>query len=71
MASSPITRERAKVASLTRIHPANHPDLLDARRRLAVANLEQYIGKITTVAPPLTDEQRAHLAALIREGATR
>lgn len=71
MAKSPITRERAKVASLSRIHPTNHPDLLDARRRLAVANLEQYIGRVTADAPPLTDEQRDHLAALIRQGANR
>lgn len=70
MAQSPITRERAKVASLTRIHPANHPELIDARRRLAVANLEQYIGKVTSAAPPLTDEQREQLAALILEGVT-
>lgn len=42
----------------------------DARRDLAAANLEQYIGRITADAPPLTAEQRDHLAALIREGAS-
>lgn len=71
MATSPITRERAKVASLSRIHPTNHPDLLDARRRLAVANLEQAIRRTTAGAPPLTTEQRDHLAALIRQGVNR
>lgn len=71
MAKSPITRERAKVASLSRIHPTNHPELIAARRNLAAANLEQYIGKVTADAPPLTDEQRGHLAALIRQGANR
>jgi hypothetical protein len=60
------TTERARVASLTRSRPADDPDLLDARRNLRVARLEQAIRDAVGAAPPLTNEQRTRLAAILR-----
>lgn len=57
---------RARVASLTRSRTPNDPDLLDARRDLAAARLEDYIRRTVEVAPALSDEQRTRLALLLR-----
>ena len=59
------TTERARVASLTRSRTADDPDLLDARRNLRAARLEDYIRRTVDAAPPLTSEQRDRLAALL------
>ncbi|MGO1505255.1 MAG: hypothetical protein ACTHWV_09880 [Brachybacterium sp.] len=67
--STPILKARSRLALATRYGRAD--DAEDARRDLAAAKLEASIGKITADAPPLTDEQRDHLAALIRQGANR
>jgi hypothetical protein len=58
--------ERARVASLTRSRPPNHPDLIEARRDLKAARLADYIERTLAKAPPLTSEQRAKLAELLR-----
>lgn len=57
---------RGRVASLSRSRPATDPDLIDARRDLAAAKLDAYIKKVVAEAPPLTDEQRDRIAALLR-----
>ncbi|PZP17066.1 MAG: hypothetical protein DI611_03885 [Brachybacterium faecium] len=66
---SNVLRARAVLGHASRTGDPGR--VADARRDLAAANLEQYIGKVTADAPPLTDEQRDHLAALIRQGANR
>lgn len=58
--------ERARVAILTRKRPAGHPDIEEARRRLAEANISQYVERVVAKAPPLTTEQRDRIAALLR-----
>jgi hypothetical protein len=60
------THERAKVASLSRSRTPDDPDLVNARRNLRVARLEQSIRDAVAAAPPLTDEQRTQLAAILR-----
>lgn len=40
----------------------------DARRDLAAAKIAAYIEKIVADAPPLTDEQRDRLSAIIGAG---
>jgi hypothetical protein len=60
------THHRARVAALSRDRAANDPDLLDARRDLRAARLEEYIARTVTAAPPLTGEQRSRLALLLR-----
>ena len=38
---------------------------LDARREYAAAKIEDYVRRTVDTAPPLTDEQRSRLAALL------
>lgn len=66
---SSVASARARVGALSRHHP-DSPDLDDARRDLAASSIESYVRRIVADAPPLTDEQRRHLSALLREGAT-
>lgn len=65
------TVERARVASLTRSRTSDDPELINARRRLRAARLADQIRSAVNDSPPFTDEQRDHLAALIRQGVTR
>jgi hypothetical protein len=44
--------------------------VVEARRDYAAAKLAEHIKKIIDQAPPLTDEQRARLAALLRPEVT-
>lgn len=62
-----IMHNRARVAAASRW--GNAEDKAAAVRDLAAANLEKYIQKVVSDAPPLTDEQREHLAALLMGGA--
>ena len=44
----------------------HHPDQIEQRRReLAEAKITDYVEKVLAAAPPLTDDQRARLAALL------
>jgi hypothetical protein len=67
------TAERARVASLSRSRRADDPDLANARRDLRAERLAKAIRETVDGAPPLTDEQRARLAALLHTpaGSTR
>lgn len=65
---SVLRHERARVASLTRSREANDPELVDARRKLAAERIATYIARVVDAAPPLTDEQRDRLSALLRGG---
>lgn len=56
---------RGRVAALSRSRVATDPDLLDARRALAEANLADYIKRTVDAAPPLTEEQRQRLSGLL------
>ncbi len=49
-------------------HPDQPDRILDARRDLAVAKIEDYIAKIVDDAPPLNQAQRDKLALLLRGG---
>lgn len=69
MSLSPVQAQRNRVASLSRFRGPESVEVEDARRDLNAAKLEQYIIKVVATAPPLTDNQRAHLASLLREGA--
>ncbi len=61
------THHRARVAALSRDRAVNDPDLLEARRDLRAARLEEYIARTVAAAPPLTDEQRSRLALFLRD----
>ncbi len=57
------TTERARVAALSRSREPDDPDLVNARRDLRVAILDQHIQKVLASRPAPTEEQLQHLAA--------
>lgn len=61
-----IIRLRGKYAMAVRY--GDPEKIAETKRDLATANLEKYISKVVADAPPLTAEQRAHLAALLIGG---
>jgi len=62
--------QRAKVGALSRSRTADDPELLDARRSLAAANIAAAIDRALATAPPLTDEMAEALAARLRGSAS-
>lgn len=60
------TRDRAKVASLSRVREATDPELVEARQNLKAAKLEEYVARVVATAPPLTDEQASRIASMLR-----
>jgi hypothetical protein len=64
MLNAEARRHRARLAILTRHHP-NSPEVEQARRALKFATAVQYVGELLAADPPLTAEQRVHLAKLL------
>lgn len=68
------TQERSKAAILQReIRNGRRPEtdqkLVDEHyRNMRALRLEDYVKKTLQAAPPLTDEQRERIAALLRAG---
>lgn len=62
-----IIRLRGKYAMAVR--RGDPEKIAETKRNLATANLEKYISKVVADAPPLTEDQREHLAALLSGGA--
>ena len=60
------TKERARIASLSRSRPADDPEIIEARRNLKALKLSEYVSKVVADAPPLTPEQSSKIAALLR-----
>ena len=65
---SPSLHYRGRVAALARSRTPDDPELVDAKRSLAFHNLEAYVERVVTSAPPMTREQREHIAALLALG---
>ena len=59
------TRERAWYASNSRTLPADHPEMVEARRRLKSVKLEEYVERVVNEAPALTYEQIARIKAIL------
>ena len=57
------TNTRAKIAHTLRVDPG--ADVTDLRRQLRAERLAEHIEKIVAQAPPLANEQRERLAALL------
>ncbi len=66
--SATANRERGRVAALSRSRTSADPELVSARRNLRAARLEDHVQRVLAEAPPLTDEQRERIAALLRAG---
>ena len=63
------TVPRAGIAGYKRRGRADSdPDLINARRELKAARLEEYVRRVVDTAPALSDEQRDRLALLLRAG---
>ncbi len=62
---SSLLHHRGRVAALSRSRSPEDPELLDARRSLAAERLAKHIEQIVAQAPPLTNEQREILAAML------
>lgn len=67
--SRSVLTSRARLASLHRDHTPDSAIILDARRDLALAKLEQFITRTVAEAPPLSQEQLDRIARLLRKGA--
>jgi len=63
--SPALARPRARIAALSRSRTPDDPELLDARRELKAASLEQHVADVVATAPPLTPDQRHRIAALL------
>lgn len=59
-------RLRARHNALIKAHGPESPQVLEARRDLAAARLEEYIAETVATAPPLSPEQRDRIALLLR-----
>lgn len=71
--SDAAARHRGRIAGLTRAvrngeRPADDPELTEARRDLRAEVLAGHVEKVLAQAPPLTDEQRDRIAAILRSG---
>lgn len=58
------TQVRSQIAHAKRADP--DADVTELRRQLKAEHLADYIRRTVESAPPLTDEQRARLASLLR-----
>ncbi|OCB25013.1 hypothetical protein A5674_22185 [Mycobacterium malmoense] len=65
---STVNHERARIASLTRSRQPDDPELVAARQNLKALRLEEHVRRVVAEAPPLTDEQRDRIAAILRSG---
>jgi hypothetical protein len=62
--------ERARIAGLSARpnRPPDDPKLVEARLNLRALRLEEHVRKVLADAPPLSDEQRNRIVALLRFG---
>lgn len=60
------TRTASAKGRLMRAHRFTPDQIEDRRRDLAEAKIADFVEKILTSAPPLTDEQRTRLAELLK-----
>ena len=63
--------ERARVAGLsnrTKIRADDDAELTEAKRNLRALKLEEHVLKVISGAPALSQEQRDHIADLLRAG---
>ena len=59
------TRERARVAALRRHRQPDDPEITSASRDLAAEHLAEYVRRTVAAAPPLTNQQRQKITALL------
>lgn len=57
---------RGRISNFSRSRREDDHELVSARRDLAALTIEQHVQNILRDAPPLTDEQAARIASLLR-----
>jgi len=60
-----MTSARARHNSLKRYRADDDPEVVNARRALRDALIEEYVRKLVREAPDITAEQRSKLAVLL------
>lgn len=60
------TKVRSQIAVTKRRNP--QADVTELKRELKAAHLEDYVRRVVDSAPPLTEDQRSRIAALLRSG---
>ena len=60
---------RDRVASLARNRADDDPELIEARRDLKAELLAVHVKKVVESDPPLTEDQRARIAGILRGAA--
>lgn len=63
-------RLRARIARASRGDQASTENPAELRRELKAVNAAEYIRRLVDTAPPLTDEERRRLAAILTPGDT-
>lgn len=64
------SEQHSLIGSIRRIGKENPERADELRRDLRALSAEKYIQELVDKAPPLTDEQRSRLAALLRPAAS-
>ncbi|MFD4551404.1 hypothetical protein [Streptomyces sp. NPDC058466] len=68
MPTSPEAKKiQSRIAINTRWHP-DSPQIIEDQREYKALTLEDHIKRVVDSFPPLTEEQRARLAVLLRPG---
>jgi hypothetical protein len=65
MSTSTFRAKRARYASLTRSRPSDDPELIETRLLMQEEALLRAISKALAKAPPMTDQLRARVFALL------
>jgi hypothetical protein len=65
---SSLAKARSEVGVAHRRKPRDPEAIESARRNFAAEKIAAYVDKVLDAAPPLTDEQRTRIAALLRVG---
>lgn len=63
-------KARARHNGLKSRHGSDAPETIEARRELTALAADEYIRELVNAAPPLTELQRARLAALLLSSPT-
>ncbi len=68
-----VSKARARVGALSRCvktgeRSPDDPAVVNAKTDLAAANIAAYVEKVLSGAPPLSNDQRERIAALLRAG---
>ena len=71
MSPSPVMSARQRHNQMCRHHGPDAPVTKDAARDLRAAKLERAIREAVEAAPPLSDEQRSRLSAILRGSGAR